>query len=152
MHSSSVCALSETHATDSRSVTVGVALGATGGSQFTAILVAICFHQMFEGLALGSRIGLLVWPTNDGWKKWAMAAGFSVRRLACDMRSVADSLGRSRRLLGSGLELECTAATTPTRSLRSSPSASSTAFRLESFFTLDWLSVRYLAFLSTRLS
>lgn len=33
---------------------------------------------MFEGLALGSRIGLLVWPAGEGWRKWAMASAFTV--------------------------------------------------------------------------
>ncbi|KAL3893853.1 MAG: hypothetical protein SGCHY_005603 [Lobulomycetales sp.] len=38
------------------SVIIGIALGVAAGSEFVTLLVAICFHQFFEGLALGSTI------------------------------------------------------------------------------------------------
>lgn len=80
------------------SIMIGVSLGASGGAQWRPLFIgsslsfsfpllklnssslpAIVFHQMFEGLALGSRIGMLIWPAGQGWKKWAMAGAFGVR-------------------------------------------------------------------------
>lgn len=43
------------------SILIGVTLGVATGSGFVALLIAIVFHQTFEGLALGSRLSLLVW-------------------------------------------------------------------------------------------
>lgn len=37
------------------SVIIGLALGATPSSQFTALFIAIIFHQLLEGIALGSN-------------------------------------------------------------------------------------------------
>ncbi len=49
------------------SILIGVTLGVATGSGFTALLVAITFHQLFEGLALGSRLSLLSWRST-GYK------------------------------------------------------------------------------------
>ncbi|KAJ2458948.1 hypothetical protein GGF42_001756 [Coemansia sp. RSA 2424] len=38
------------------SVIIGLTLSVATGTEFTTLLVAICFHQMCEGLALGSRL------------------------------------------------------------------------------------------------
>ncbi|KAG0286610.1 hypothetical protein BGZ96_009301 [Linnemannia gamsii] len=38
------------------SVIIGVTLGVATGSEFTGLLVALLFHQFFEGFALGARI------------------------------------------------------------------------------------------------
>ncbi|KAJ2416181.1 hypothetical protein GGI10_001162 [Coemansia sp. RSA 2530] len=38
------------------SVIIGLTLSVATGSEFTTLLVAICFHQLCEGLALGSRL------------------------------------------------------------------------------------------------
>ncbi|KAF9360480.1 high-affinity Zn(2+) transporter zrt1 [Mortierella sp. AD094] len=38
------------------SVFIGIALGVLAGHEFLAMTIAICFHQFFEGIALGSRI------------------------------------------------------------------------------------------------
>ncbi|KWU43578.1 Zinc/iron permease [Rhodotorula sp. JG-1b] len=54
------------------SVMIGVSLGASGGDQWIPVFIAIVFHQLFEGLALGSRIAQLVWPAGKEWKKWAL--------------------------------------------------------------------------------
>ena len=40
----------------SHSVIIGITLGVSTGSEFVALLIALCFHQFFEGLALGSTI------------------------------------------------------------------------------------------------
>ncbi|GAA5944675.1 uncharacterized protein JCM15063_000829 [Sporobolomyces koalae] len=60
------------------SIMIGVSLGASGGDQWTPLFIAIVFHQLFEGLALGSRIGQLEWKSGQGWKKWAMAGAFGL--------------------------------------------------------------------------
>ncbi|KAJ3071617.1 hypothetical protein HDU98_005055 [Podochytrium sp. JEL0797] len=39
------------------SLIIGVTLGVTADTTFTSLLIAICFHQMFEGMALGVLIG-----------------------------------------------------------------------------------------------
>lgn len=57
---------------------IGVSLGASSGEDFLPLFVAIVFHQVFEGLALGSRIGQLVWPQGQWMKKWVMCAMFGV--------------------------------------------------------------------------
>ncbi|KAG0049331.1 high-affinity Zn(2+) transporter zrt1 [Gryganskiella cystojenkinii] len=44
------------------SVFIGIALGVLAGSEFLAMTIAICFHQFFEGVALGSRIADLSFP------------------------------------------------------------------------------------------
>ncbi|GAA5853026.1 hypothetical protein JCM8547_004776 [Rhodosporidiobolus lusitaniae] len=60
------------------SIMIGVSLGASGGSQWTPLFIAIVFHQMFEGLALGSRIGQLIWPAGQWTRKWFMAMAFGL--------------------------------------------------------------------------
>jgi zinc transporter 1/2/3 len=42
---------------------------------FITLLVAIIFHQMFEGLGLGSRIAAVPYP-NGSWKPWALVVAF----------------------------------------------------------------------------
>ncbi|KAG0295440.1 hypothetical protein BGZ96_011716 [Linnemannia gamsii] len=50
------------------SIFIGIALGVLAGSEFLAMTIAICFHQFFEGVALGSRIADLTFK-----KKWLPA-------------------------------------------------------------------------------
>ena len=49
------------------SILIGVTLGVATGAGFVALLIAITFHQLFEGLALGSRLSLLTWRST-GYK------------------------------------------------------------------------------------
>jgi len=41
----------------SHSVLIGLALGVATKAEFIPLLLALCFHQFFEGIALGARIG-----------------------------------------------------------------------------------------------
>ncbi|KAJ3264394.1 hypothetical protein HDU77_008698 [Chytriomyces hyalinus] len=41
------------------SVIIGLTLGVAADDEFTSLLAAICFHQLFEGMALGVMIGAL---------------------------------------------------------------------------------------------
>lgn len=56
------------------SILIGVTLGVSTGAGFVALLIAIAFHQLFEGLALGSRLSLLTWKSTA--YKMAMSTGF----------------------------------------------------------------------------
>ncbi|KIW04110.1 uncharacterized protein PV09_04921 [Verruconis gallopava] len=57
------------------SVFIGMALSVSTGPPFLVLLVAISFHQAFEGLALGSRIAALHFP-NGSIKPWLMALAY----------------------------------------------------------------------------
>ncbi|KAF8940467.1 Zinc/iron permease [Dissophora ornata] len=46
------------------SVIIGVSLGVSTGSEFTGLLIALIFHQFFEGFALGARIADLAFATS----------------------------------------------------------------------------------------
>ncbi|KAK7681867.1 hypothetical protein QCA50_015215 [Cerrena zonata] len=50
------------------SLVIGLTLAITTGSEFTSLVAAIIFHQLFEGLSLGIRIANLPsTPANAGW-------------------------------------------------------------------------------------
>lgn len=57
------------------SVFIGMALSVSTGPPFAVLLVAISFHQTFEGLALGSRISALQFPAGS-MKPWLMALAY----------------------------------------------------------------------------
>lgn len=60
------------------SIFIGMALSVSTGTPFIVLLVAISFHQTFEGLALGSRISALI-PTlfsPNSPKPWLMALAY----------------------------------------------------------------------------
>ncbi len=60
------------------SIFIGMALSVSTGTPFIVLLVAISFHQTFEGLALGSRISALI-PSLFGphsIKPWLMALAY----------------------------------------------------------------------------
>ena len=56
------------------SVFVGMTVSITSKG-FVVLLIAIIFHQMFEGLGLGSRIAAVPYPSKS-WKPWALVAAF----------------------------------------------------------------------------
>ena len=60
------------------SIFIGMALSVSTGTPFVVLLVAISFHQTFEGLALGSRISSLI-PSlfsSRSVKPWLMALAY----------------------------------------------------------------------------
>lgn len=57
------------------SVFIGMALSVATGTSFAVLLVAISFHQTFEGFALGSRIGAISFPVGS-YKPWLMALAY----------------------------------------------------------------------------
>jgi zinc transporter 1/2/3 len=57
------------------SVFIGMALSVATGTSFIVLLVAISFHQTFEGFALGSRISAIKFPVGSP-KPWFMALAY----------------------------------------------------------------------------
>jgi zinc transporter ZupT len=57
------------------SVFIGMALSVATGTSFIVLLVAISFHQTFEGFALGSRISAVRFPSGSP-KPWLMALAY----------------------------------------------------------------------------
>ncbi|KAL5113636.1 hypothetical protein ACEQ8H_008475 [Pleosporales sp. CAS-2024a] len=57
------------------SVFIGMALSVATGTSFVVLLVAISFHQTFEGFALGSRISAIRFPSGS-LKPWLMALAY----------------------------------------------------------------------------
>ena len=60
------------------SIFIGMAVSVATGTQFVVLLIAICFHQTFEGFALGSRIAVLIGSLFDASspKPWLMALAY----------------------------------------------------------------------------
>ena len=57
------------------SVFIGIALSVSTGPPFVILLLAISFHQTFEGLALGARISALTFEPRSP-KPWLMALAY----------------------------------------------------------------------------
>lgn len=57
------------------SIFIGMAVSVSTGPPFAVLLLAISFHQTFEGLALGSRISALHFPPGSV-KPWLMALAY----------------------------------------------------------------------------
>ena len=58
------------------SVFIGLANGIDGDDQLHVLLVALVFHQMFEGIALGSRIADANFPSH--WHEFILTVTFSL--------------------------------------------------------------------------
>lgn len=58
------------------SVFIGMAVSVATGTAFVVLLIAISFHQTFEGLALGSRIAAITAFPEGSWKPWLMALAY----------------------------------------------------------------------------
>lgn len=57
------------------SVFIGMAISVATGPPFVVFLIAIAFHQTFEGLALGSRIAALHFPRSSP-RPWLMVLAY----------------------------------------------------------------------------
>lgn len=60
------------------SIFIGMALSVSTGPAFIVLLIAISFHQTFEGLALGSRIAAIPSFSTTSFKPWLMALMYGV--------------------------------------------------------------------------
>ena len=59
------------------SVFIGLTL-AVSGDEFPTLFVVLIFHQMFEGLGLGTRVAEVEWPRGKRFTPWVMGIAFSV--------------------------------------------------------------------------
>ncbi|KAG0089134.1 hypothetical protein BGZ93_010008 [Podila epicladia] len=59
------------------SVIIGIALGTTVGTEFVSLLIALLFHQFFEGVALGGRIASVKFH-RASLGPWLLSAGFAL--------------------------------------------------------------------------
>ncbi|KJX98015.1 zip family zinc transporter like protein [Zymoseptoria brevis] len=60
------------------SIFIGLALSVSTGPAFYSLLLAISFHQTFEGLALGSRIASIPTFSPSSLKPWGMAVLYGI--------------------------------------------------------------------------
>jgi len=60
------------------SIFIGMALSVSTGSAFVVLLIAISFHQTFEGLALGSRISAIGSFSTTSLKPWLMSCMYGI--------------------------------------------------------------------------
>ncbi|KAF2212473.1 hypothetical protein CERZMDRAFT_112148 [Cercospora zeae-maydis SCOH1-5] len=59
------------------SIFIGLTL-AVSGSEFDTLYVVLTFHQTFEGLALGSRLGSINWPQSKRLTPYLLGLGYAV--------------------------------------------------------------------------
>ncbi|KAK4499615.1 hypothetical protein PRZ48_010133 [Zasmidium cellare] len=60
------------------SVFIGLAVSVSTGSAFVVLLIAISFHQTFEGLALGSRIASIGTFSTESLRPWVMCLLYGI--------------------------------------------------------------------------
>lgn len=58
------------------SIFIGLTLGTT--DDLVILLIVLVFHQMLEGLGLGSRLAIAPWPKGKEWVPYALALGFAI--------------------------------------------------------------------------
>lgn len=59
------------------SVFVGLSLSVSG-EEFETLFIVLTFHQMFEGLGLGTRIAETPWPDSKRYTPWIMGLAFTL--------------------------------------------------------------------------
>ncbi|ODQ76899.1 hypothetical protein BABINDRAFT_42638, partial [Babjeviella inositovora NRRL Y-12698] len=59
------------------SVFIGLSL-AVAGDEFISLYCVLVFHQMFEGLGLGTRIATTPWPKNVKWTPWLLGVAYTL--------------------------------------------------------------------------
>ncbi|KIW37056.1 uncharacterized protein PV06_10685 [Exophiala oligosperma] len=59
------------------SVFIGLTL-AVAGDEFDTLFIVIIFHQMFEGLGLGSRLAVTPWPRDRRWTPYVLALAYGL--------------------------------------------------------------------------
>lgn len=60
------------------SIFIGLTLGTTAEDELVVLFIVLVFHQMLEGLGLGSRLALAPWGPGRGWVPYALAFGFAL--------------------------------------------------------------------------
>ncbi|CCF59634.1 hypothetical protein KAFR_0H02250 [Kazachstania africana CBS 2517] len=59
------------------SIFIGLSLAVTG-AEFKTLFIVLTFHQMFEGLGLGTRISEANWPQSKKYIPWLMGLAFAL--------------------------------------------------------------------------
>lgn len=59
------------------SIFIGLTL-AVSGPEFDTLYVVLTFHQTFEGLALGSRLGSINWPQSKRFTPYLLGLGYAL--------------------------------------------------------------------------
>lgn len=59
------------------SIFIGLTL-AVAGPEFITLYIVLTFHQTFEGLALGSRLGSMEWKASKKYLPYIMACGYGI--------------------------------------------------------------------------
>jgi len=59
------------------SIFIGLTL-AVSGSEFITLYIVLVFHQMFEGLGLGTRLAAAPWPKSKRWTPYILALGYAL--------------------------------------------------------------------------
>ncbi|ORY84712.1 Zinc/iron permease [Leucosporidium creatinivorum] len=60
------------------SIIIGLTLAVTGSDEFNILFIVIIFHQMFEGLGLGTRLAFLNLPPKYNWVPFVSAVVYSI--------------------------------------------------------------------------
>ena len=79
------------------SVLIGLTLAVN--DDFVTLFVVIIFHQMFEGLGLGSRLSALPLPKHLWWARWVAAGLYSI----CTPIGIAAGLGARESFNANGV-------------------------------------------------
>lgn len=58
------------------SIFVGLTLSCSG-DEFISLYIVVVFHQMFEGLGLGTRVACVDWPRTKRWTPWLLCLGYT---------------------------------------------------------------------------
>lgn len=59
------------------SIFIGLTL-AVAGAEFITLYIVLTFHQTFEGLALGSRLGSFEWPASKHYVPYVLALAYGL--------------------------------------------------------------------------
>ncbi|KAJ4357562.1 low-affinity Zn(2+) transporter zrt2 [Didymosphaeria variabile] len=59
------------------SIFIGLTL-AVSGDEFITLYIVLVFHQMFEGLGLGSRLASVPWPKDKKWTPYVLGVAYGL--------------------------------------------------------------------------
>ncbi|KAI4617265.1 hypothetical protein J4E80_005464 [Alternaria sp. BMP 0032] len=59
------------------SIFIGLTL-AVAGEEFITLYIVLVFHQMFEGLGLGTRLAEVPWPASKRWTPYFLGLGYGI--------------------------------------------------------------------------
>jgi solute carrier family 39 (zinc transporter), member 1/2/3 len=89
------------------SVIIGLTLS-TSGTEFNTLFIVIIFHQMFEGLGLGSRLAILPFKKRSVWP-WVLGIAYGVvtpigMAIGLGVRTTYDSASQTALLVSGTLD------------------------------------------------